>query len=291
MVLASGIELGRVSRLPLCVFMPRAGIASSTTTTVASSSETAGCLTTGRRIRPLIEPGRIRRITRCSSGTRGRSTQRPSLASSAGSTVIEPSTATATTMIEPTASELNVASPMMNSPAIEQITAAPDDQDRVARGLGRDLDGVAGGVALGALLTLALEVEQRVVDTDGHADQHDHAGDGGVGVDQVRDRSEDADRGGHAGAGEQHRDAGRDQRTEGEQHQDQRHRQAQRLGRGQVVGDAVVDRRVEADVAATGGRRAAGSRPARPWSPPAAARRRPGHGPAGSRRGTPYRPD
>ena len=36
MVLASGIELGRVSRLPLCVFMPSAGIASSTTTTVAS---------------------------------------------------------------------------------------------------------------------------------------------------------------------------------------------------------------------------------------------------------------
>ena len=126
MVLASGIELGRVSRLPLCVFMPRAGIASSTTTTVASSSEIAGCRTTGRRMRPLIEPGRIRRITRCSSGTRGRSTQRPSLASSAGSTVIEPSTATATTMIEPTASELNVESPMMNNPAIEQITAAPD---------------------------------------------------------------------------------------------------------------------------------------------------------------------
>ena len=65
-------------------------------------------------------------MTRCSSGTRGRSTQRPSLASSAGSTVIEPSTATATTRIEPTASELNVESPIRNRPAIAQITAAPE---------------------------------------------------------------------------------------------------------------------------------------------------------------------
>ena len=234
--------------------------------------------------------GRIRRISRCRIGTRGRSTQRPSLASSAGSTVIEPSTATATTMIEPTASELNVASPRMNNPAIDADHGRTGDQDRVARGLGRDLDGVAGGVALRALLTLALEVEQRVVDTDGHADQHDHAGDGGVGVDEVRDRSKDADRGGHAGAGEQHRDAGRDQRTEREQHQDQRHRQAERLRRRQVVGDAVVDRRVEADIAGLAyvelrevGLDGLGHLTA-------AARRRPGHGPAGSRRGTPYRP-
>ena len=40
--------------------------------------------------------------------------------------MIEPSTATATTMIEPTASELNVESPITNRPAIEQITAAPE---------------------------------------------------------------------------------------------------------------------------------------------------------------------
>ena len=59
----------------------------------------------------------------------------------------------------------------------------------------------------------------------------------------------DADGGGHAGAGEQHRDAGRDQGAEREQHQDQRHREAERLGRGKVVGDPVVDRVVEADVA------------------------------------------
>ena len=73
-----------------------------------------------------MKPVPIRRVRRWSSGTRGRSTHRPSFASSAGSTVIEPSTATATTMIEPTASELNVESPIRNRPAIEQITAPPD---------------------------------------------------------------------------------------------------------------------------------------------------------------------
>ena len=76
-----------------------------------------------RRLRP---PRPIRRLSRHSSGTRGRSTQRPSLASSAGSTVTEPTTATPTTMMAPTASESKVAPPTMNSPAIEAITAPPE---------------------------------------------------------------------------------------------------------------------------------------------------------------------
>ena len=58
-----------------------------------------------------------------------------------------------------------------------------------------------------------------------------------------------ADGRGHAGAGEQHRDAGGDQGAEGQQHQDQGDREAQRLGRAEVLGDPVVDRGVEADVA------------------------------------------
>ena len=73
-----------------------------------------------------MPPRPIRRLSRHSSGTRGRSTQRPSLTSSAGSTVIEPSTATATTRIAPVASELKVASPTTNRPAIEAITAPPE---------------------------------------------------------------------------------------------------------------------------------------------------------------------
>ena len=66
---------------------------------------------------------------------------------------------------------------------------AAGHQDRVARRTRRDLDRVQGGPALGALLALPLEVEERVVDADRHADQHDHAGDGRVGGDQVRHRA------------------------------------------------------------------------------------------------------
>ena len=290
MVLASGIELGRVSRLPLCVFMPSAGIASSTTTTVASSQRDERVLHDGaehpaadgarthpaehavqqrdpRAVHPAAELGQQRR----QHGDRAEHGDRDDDDRADGERV-----------------ERRVAD--QEQPGHRADHGRAGHQDRVARGLGRDLDGVAGGVALGPLLALALEVEQRVVDADGHADQHDHAGHGGVGVDQVRDRSQDADRGGHAGAGEQHRDAGRDQGAEGEQHQDQRHRQAERLGRGEVVGDPVVDRLVEADVAGLADveLREVGLHGLR--SRPAGRRRRPGHGRAGSRRGTPYRP-
>src|SRR3546814_7435404 len=58
-----------------------------------------------RSSRLLMPPRPIRRLSRHSSGTRGRSAQRPSLTSSAGSTVIEPSTAIATTRIEPRSEE------------------------------------------------------------------------------------------------------------------------------------------------------------------------------------------
>ena len=92
----------------------------------------------------LIPPRPIRRLSRHSSGTRGRSTQRPSLTSSAGSTVIEPSTATATTRIAPVASELNVASPITYSPAIEAITAPPETRIEWPDVCRRDLDGVEG---------------------------------------------------------------------------------------------------------------------------------------------------
>ena len=64
--------------------------------------------------------------------------------------------------------------------------------------------------ALGPLLPLALEVEERVVDADGHPDQHDHAADRGFGRAPGGQRCGDADGGGHAGDGEQHRDAGGD---------------------------------------------------------------------------------
>ena len=89
-------------------------------------SAATGCRSTGPSTLRLMPPWPIRRFSRHSSGTRGRSTQRPSLARSAGSTVIEPSTAIATTRIEPTARLLNVTSVIRNRPAIAAITAPPE---------------------------------------------------------------------------------------------------------------------------------------------------------------------
>ena len=84
--------------------------------------------------------------------------------------------------------ELKVASPTRYRPAIEAITAPPETRMECPEVCGRDLDGVAGGAARGPLLALPLEVEQRVVDADGHADQHDHAGHRGLGRHQVGQR-------------------------------------------------------------------------------------------------------
>ena len=44
----------------------------------------------------------------------------------AGRTVSEPSTATATTRIDPTASDEKMASPARNMPAMEMMTATPE---------------------------------------------------------------------------------------------------------------------------------------------------------------------
>ena len=60
------------------------------------------------------------------SGTRPFITRSPSVASSAGNTVSEPSTATATTMIVPVAIEANVLLPARYMPAIAAITVKPE---------------------------------------------------------------------------------------------------------------------------------------------------------------------
>ncbi len=110
-VVTSGIASGRVSRFASWSFMPNAGRLSAATASPETTRAATGRRSTGPRMRPLSPPLPMRRLSRHSSGTRGRSTQRPSRASSAGSTVIEPSTAIATTRIEPVASELKVAPP------------------------------------------------------------------------------------------------------------------------------------------------------------------------------------
>ena len=59
-------------------------------------------------------------------GTRPHSTLSPSLDSTAGSTVTEPSTATATTRIVPTAKPVKTMLPAKNMPAMAIITVRPE---------------------------------------------------------------------------------------------------------------------------------------------------------------------
>ena len=60
------------------------------------------------------------------NGTRSRSTLSPRRESSAGSTVSEPSTATATTRIVAKPSDAKIWSPVRNMPAIATITVRPE---------------------------------------------------------------------------------------------------------------------------------------------------------------------
>ena len=125
-VSAAGMPRGSVSRLEACIVMPRAGTARTPTTATDAASAAAGWRTTGARTRRLIPPAPMRRLSRQSSGTRGRSTQRPSATSSAGSTVIDPTTATATTTIAPSARESKVTTSTRKRPAMDAATARPE---------------------------------------------------------------------------------------------------------------------------------------------------------------------
>ena len=58
---------------------------------------------------------------------RPRFTRSPSFESTAGSTVSEPATAIATTVIVPTAKEVKVAAPARNMPAIAIATVTPEN--------------------------------------------------------------------------------------------------------------------------------------------------------------------
>ena len=73
-----------------------------------------------------MRPSLSLRRRRCTNGTRPFSTRSPSLESIAGSTVSEPSIATATTIIVPTEKDMNVLSPERNMPAIAIRTVMPE---------------------------------------------------------------------------------------------------------------------------------------------------------------------
>ena len=121
------------------------------------------------------------------AGSRPFSTRSPSQDSIAGSTVSEANTAMATTRIAPSANEMNVLSPLMNMPAIATITVTPEistARPDVAAAVSSAPRSLAPG---GALLALAPQVEQRVVDADREPDQQDDRRQ--VGVDRAGSRS------------------------------------------------------------------------------------------------------
>ena len=103
-----------------------AGIAMATSTAVAAAAEITGRRRTRSRIAPHTRGSPSSRFSRQTSGTRTLSTRSPSQDSIAGRTVSEPSIATATTIIVPTANDMNVLSPEKNIPAMAIMTVTPE---------------------------------------------------------------------------------------------------------------------------------------------------------------------
>src|SRR5881296_1528535 len=108
-----------------------AGAASASNNPPASTAESSGRRRTRSTIAPQTRPSPLSRRSRLTRGTCSRSTRSPSFESNAGSTVSEPSIATATTIIVAYAKDANVASPVRNIPAIATITVGPEVEHRV----------------------------------------------------------------------------------------------------------------------------------------------------------------
>ena len=182
-------------------------------------------------------------------GTPPFSTRSPSQASSAGSTVSEPTTATATTMIVPVANDVKVDAP-------PEVHARHGDHHRQARDEHRPPRGRRGSrqrrlfaAPRFALLALAAQVEHRVVDADRQADQQDHLVDRAVNGREVAGHSDQADRREDGRQREQKRNAGRDQRAECDQQDHERDRQRGYERPVEILADRIVQLLVDARIA------------------------------------------
>ena len=148
-------------------------------------------------IAPQMRPSPSSRRSRWTNGTRPRSTLSPSLESSAGNTVSEPSIATATTVIVATPKDAKLGVAGEEHPRHGDHHGQPGDEDRAARrrccGLECGLFATTGG----ALLTLALQIEHRVVDADREPDQEDDRRDGVGHRQHLADERDEAERGEH----------------------------------------------------------------------------------------------
>ena len=121
----SGTLFGSASMPLIEVWRLNAGIASAIRIAADAAAAHTGCASTGRST-AFQTRGSPPRRSRPRNGMRPFSTLSPSTDRSAGSTVSEPSIATATTSIVPTANDMNVLSPERNIPAIAMITVMPE---------------------------------------------------------------------------------------------------------------------------------------------------------------------
>jgi hypothetical protein len=117
-----------------------------------------------------------------------------------------------------------------------RITSAP-----TAGGGSGDLDGLVAGAAGSALLTGTAQVEQRVIDAHGHADEQDDLEDAVADGRDLADGADEAERRQDAADGQQHRDAGGDERAEGDEQQRERERQRRRGRLAHVVLEDLVE--------------------------------------------------
>ena len=181
---------------------------------------------------------------------RPRSTRSPSFESAAGRTVSEPTTAQSTTSIVPNAIEVKILLLAMNIPAIAISTVTPEISTAWPDVGGRAEERGPRLAAGCALLALAAEVEERVVDADRHADQQDHGrGRLVVAARRVRDERVEAERREHGGEREQDRQPGGDERAERAEQDEERERDRQPLGVREVLVERLADLVVRARVA------------------------------------------
>jgi hypothetical protein len=125
-VAAVGIPFGSAS-LPICtVWMCHTGSASASSSAVAAIAESSGLRSAGVSTTDEKGSSPFSRRKRLRKGMRPFSTRSPSLESSAGKTVSEPSIAAATTIIVPIANDRYVLSRLKNMPAIAISTVTPE---------------------------------------------------------------------------------------------------------------------------------------------------------------------
>ena len=206
-----------MSSMPVTlVCMPIAGKARAASTATPPTSATTGRRSTWPSTKPQMRESRSSRFSRRRIGRRLLWTRSPSLASTAGSTVSEPSTATPTTTIEPTAMLPTFGVAHQEHPGERGHHGQAGDEHRVAAGGGCGLERGQLAGATGALLALPLEVEQRVVDADGHADQHHQDLGALTRRDELAGQRRQAEGREYRGEAEQHRDAGGQHGAEGD---------------------------------------------------------------------------